>query len=213
MKTVGNLIKEARLLKNVSREKLGEMTHIKVSFIKALENGDWGNLPEFNIILGFVKSIAHFLDMDERQAVSIFRREYPPELIDSVGLKGLQNDKGVIKKFIWGPRFTFLTGVLVIVFVVILYLGFQFRKFNAAPTLIVTEPLAGQIVNGLTLGVVGKTDPDVTLDIDNQPIVVNSNGSFSAEIDISKDTKQVTLKAKSRSGKVTIVSRTIKVKP
>ena len=52
MKTIGDLLKEARNARGFSKKELGEMTHIKVSFIHALENDDWGNLPEFSTTIG-----------------------------------------------------------------------------------------------------------------------------------------------------------------
>src|SRR5258708_10872582 len=183
MKTVGDLIKEARLRRNYSREDLGEISHIKMSFIAAIEKADWENLPEFNIVIGFVKSIAHFLDIPENQAVSILRRDYPPKLIQKVNVKTKKENFG--KRFMWGPRMTFLAGVLVIILIVLGYLGFQYRKFNQPPSLIVNEPSQSEIVKGFHLNVVGQTDPDATLMVNDQPVIVNGDGSFNTQIDIN----------------------------
>ncbi len=215
MKTVGDLIQEARLSKNYSKEKLGEVTHIRTSFITAIEKADWEVLPEFAVTLGFVKSIAHFLDIPENQATSIFKREYPPKLRDSIELKGTSDDrsKEIGRKFMWGPRLTFLTAVLLIVLVVLGYLGFQYRRFNSPPSLTVNEPTQNEIVSAFTLVVKGKTEMDAIVLVNDQPVTTDSNGNFSTQIDVNTNTNMVKVIAKSRSGRVTTITRTIKVLP
>jgi transcriptional regulator with XRE-family HTH domain len=209
MQTVGNLIKEARFRKGYSRQKLGELTHIKTNFITAIETANWEELPDFNIVLGFVKVITHFLNINELQAVSIFRREYPTSILSSRRLVVHQGLKGIGKRFIWGPRFTFLAGVLIVILVVLFYLGFQYKKFSAPPTLLIIEPKESQIISSNTLQVNGKTDPDVTITVNNQPVIVNSDGSFSDQIDVNKNMTEIKIIAKSRSGKETVVTRRI----
>src|SRR5579859_4866257 len=213
MKTVGNLIKEARFRKNYSREKLSEITHIRVSFITAIENATWENLPEFSIVTGFVKTISHFLNIDANQAISLLRRDYPPKMKDSVAM--LANDrqgpktKEINKKFVWGPRLTFLAGILAVILIVLAYLGFQYKKFNSPPYLFVSQPTQNQKVTGFLLQVAGKTDPDATVTVNDQPVVLDSNGNFSTQIDLSKNTREVKIVAKSRSGKETVIMRSI----
>ncbi|HWA52212.1 MAG TPA: helix-turn-helix domain-containing protein [Patescibacteria group bacterium] len=209
MKTIGDLIKQARYKENLSRSDLGEMTHIRTEFIAAIEEANWEKLPPFSITNGFVKSIAHFLDIDENQAVSIFRRSYPPSLIKIVDKP--KNFKEVRRRFSWGPRMTFIVGVLIIILIVVGYLGFQYRKFNSSPNLIVNNPTQNEIINQPEVNVNGKTDPDATVIINGQSVIVNDDGSFAAQVDVATDTKEIDITAKSRAGKVSTVARTIKV--
>ncbi len=206
MKTVGNLIKEARLKKGLSKKDLENMTHIKSHFIDAIENADWERLPEFGVVTGFVKSISHFLDIPERQAVSIFRRDYPVILTNKTEQK---EQKEIGKRFVWGPRLTFLFGIFIIIITVIIYLVFQYGKFNSPPSLVLYVPTDGQVVSVHTLEVSGKTDRDATVMVNNQLVVVDESGNFSTAIDVSENTKEVSVTAKSRSGKVTTVTRKI----
>lgn len=207
MKTIGNLLKEARVTKGLSRGQLGEMTHIKVAFILAIETADWGNLPEFSTTLGFVKSISHFLNIDENQTLSVFRRDYPPTLREK---KEQEKTKGIENKFRWGPRITFFAGIFIILLIVLGYLGFQYRKFNLAPSLTINKPTEGQIVSSSTVEVSGKTDPDATIEVNGQTALVDNSGNFDTQIDVSKDKNQITIITKSRSGKETQIQRTIK---
>jgi len=212
MNTVGNIIKDARLKKGFSRTDLGDLTHIRTTFIAAIETGDWEKLPDFAILSGFVKSIAHFLDIDETLVMSTFRREYPPKLRElEPKMKKNPMTKELNKKIVWGPRITFLIGVFIVIFVVLGYLGFQYKKFNAPPTLSVSEPTENQTVNNYILEVDGKTDSDATVSVNDQPVIVDNSGSYTTQIEVSKDTNLIVVRAKSRSGKETTVSRRIRV--
>lgn len=209
MKTAGNLIKETRLRENISQEELGEMTHIKKSFIDAIEKSQWDKLPEPAVVTGFVKSISHFLNIDETLTVALLKREYAPVSSKTEKLKN--NTKEIGKKFIWGPRLTFFALVILILCVILGYLGFQYRNFNLPPGLTVNEPQNEQLVTSDKLPVTGKTDPDATIIINNEPVIVNGDGIFNAQIKVTTDTQEIKITAKSRSGKVTSITRTIKV--
>ncbi len=209
MKTAGNLIRARRAELNLTRNELGEMTHIKTSFIKAIEESDWSNLPELAVTIGFLKSISHFLDIDDTQVVALFRREYNPNLKTE---KQRVKTKEITKKFIWGPRLTFIALVILILSFVMGYLGFQYNKFNSPPKLIINEPKETQVKKG-ELKVSGITDHDATIEVNSQRVLVNEDGTFSTLIEVNENSKEITITAKTRSGKVSLVSRTIEVKP
>jgi cytoskeletal protein RodZ len=220
MKTVGDFIKDQRFKNNISRVELGEMTHIKTNFIKAIEESKWEDLPELPVVIGFVKSISHFLDIDETEPVALLRRSYQVTSRD-IKLKNQQNAlishpskiKNIEKRFIWNPKLTFATLVVIILFFVFGYLIFQYQKFNAPPTLIINEPSVSQKVESGELKIIGKTDTDATVTINNQPVIVSADGSFQTTLEISQSTKSIQVIAKGRSGKVSTVSRTIEVQP
>jgi len=202
MKSVGQILKEARLKKRRTRREVANATRIRESFIEAIEKGNWAALPEFPIVNGFVKAIASYLGLAPSDAVAFLRRDYPA----SAPVLTPKNPK---KEFRWGPRLTFIFGVLIIFLVIIGYLGFQYKKFVSPPNLIVTAPLDGAIIKDSPITVIGKTDSDATLTINNQPALTNSNGEFRVDLPISKTTSEIIVSAKSRSGKETVIHRKI----
>lgn len=205
MRKVGEYIRDARLKKRLSKEELGEATKIRQSFIDAIEKENWEKLPAFPVVLGFVKSISHFLDIDERETIAILRRDYPIKPV-------VVNPKPDIEtKLVWSPRKTFLVGVGVIVLLITGYLGFQYRKFQSSPNLKVSEPTEGQIVKVGEVHVAGTTDPDVTIKINNQPALVSDQGEFGENIEVDKNTTTIIIEALSRSGKMTTINRRIQV--
>ena len=80
MKTIGIFLKEARVKKRFSQEKIANETKIKKEFIISIEKENWEALPEYPVVIGFVKKISKYLKLDERQAVAFLRRDYPPRV-------------------------------------------------------------------------------------------------------------------------------------
>jgi len=206
MKTVGETLKEARVKKRYSKKKIAKITKIKEEFVEAIEGQNWDKLPEFAVVQGFVKSIAHALGLADKQAVALLRRDYPPKEV-SVNPK-----PDVGEKFRWSPKTTFLLGVGMIILFVLSYLGFEYFKFISPPRLEVIKPEENMQVENDVVNVEGKTDADATIKINNQPVIVEEDGTFSAEIEISQNTEEIVVIAVSRSGKETYVRRNIEPK-
>ncbi|PIP57517.1 transcriptional regulator, partial [Candidatus Woesebacteria bacterium CG22_combo_CG10-13_8_21_14_all_39_10] len=64
MRTIGEILKSARIKKRYSLKKVERETKIKKEFVEAIESGDWTVLPDFPVVLGFVKNLASFLEVD-----------------------------------------------------------------------------------------------------------------------------------------------------
>ncbi len=206
MKTVGEILKTARLKKRYSLKKVERETKIKKEFVEAIENGNWVALPELPVVAGFVKNLASFLEVDVKAAYATLKRDYPPQRLS------INPKPDVGGKFIWTPKYTFLVGILTTAVALFGYLGFQFVKFNSPPALEITKPSENFIVTSSKVDVSGKTDSDATVKINNQPVLVDDDGTFSGEIEVFEGTKEIVITSTSRSGKQTKVVRGIIVK-
>ena len=205
MKTIGQILKDARERKKYSPKKLEDLTKIKVLFVEALEKEKWGDLPPFPTVLGFVKSIANTLGLEANAAVAVLKRDYPPKIV------AINPKPDVSSKFVWGPKLTFAVGVGITLALILGYLFFQYSKFISPPSLSISSPQDGQIVTENFVVVEGATDTDATITANNQPVITDQDGKFSTQLDVSEGTKEVIIKAVSRSGKETTVSRKIEV--
>jgi cytoskeletal protein RodZ len=203
MKTIGQIIKEARVRKKFSRARLEEATKIKSGFIEAIEKENWNKLPEYPVLQGFVTSIAKTLKINTSQISALLRRDFPPKKLD------VNPKPDVSEKFSWSPRLTFLAGSIVVSIAIVGYLTFQYMSFISPPKLEILEPKEGQEITESVLIVKGKTDSDVVVKINNQSVLTDDEGIFSEEINIFEGTGEIEIVAISRSGKETIVRRKI----
>jgi cytoskeletal protein RodZ len=203
MKKIGQLLKEAREQKGYSLIKLENITKIKLSFIELIEKEEWNKLPAFSTVLGFVKNISTTLDIDEKMAVAILKRDYPPKKLN------INPKPDISSKFLWSPKITFIIGVSAIVVLFFGYLIFQYVRFISPPRLNVESPKQGQTISGNSVLVFGSTDVDSKLMINNQPVLIDDDGKFSVTLNIVPETKEIDVVATSRSGKMTEVKRDI----
>jgi cytoskeletal protein RodZ len=203
MKTIGQILKDSRIAKSYSLKHIEGVTKIKSGFIDSIEKENWDVLPSFPTVLGFVKSLASSLDVDQKMAVAVLKRDYPPKKLR------ITPRPDVSKKFIWSPKLTFIIGVSAVLITLLGYLSFQYFHFVSRPELTVDSPKENQVVKGNSVTVFGSTDSDAKVVINNQPIMVSPDGKFSENLDVSSETKEIVITASSRSGKTTTVSRRI----
>ena len=203
MKTVGTFLREARLRRRKSREDVEKETKIKREFVRAIEEEDWVALPDYPTVSGFVKTLAKYFEKEEGQASALLRRDYPPKVLS------INPKPDVSKKFVWEPKTSFFVGIVSVVLVVAGYLGFQYFQFVSPPDLVVEQPEEGVLVEDLVVEVAGKTDPDATIRVNNQPVIVDAVGNFFITLEISETTNEIEIKALSRSGKEASIRRNI----
>lgn len=204
MKTIGLHLKSERRAKNIDISSMEEKTKIKREFLLAIEKENWGKLPEYPVVLGFVKNISKFLNIDESKAVALLRRDYPPQKIS------INPKPDLTESFKWGPKLTFFLGISLILLIIGGYLVTQYIKFISPPYLKVVTPTQEQVVTKTFLRVSGEVDPEATLKVNNQPVLINDDGTFEAEVEIYEGTADIVFVAVSRAGKQTIISRKIK---
>ena len=197
MITIGQILKDARQKKKLSLSAVEKQTKIKKEFIELIESNSWDKLPEFPVVSGFVKNLAVFLGLSPENTNAFLRRDYPPK-------KLFINPKPDIEsKFTWSPKLTFAVGIAALSLLVLGYLGFEYTKFIKPPDLEITSPKNNEVIVSEIVKVAGSTTTDVTLTINNQPIILDQEGNFQTEIKITKDTKELKFVAISRSGKTT----------
>lgn len=209
MKPIGKIIKEERKKKNISLDELSQKTKIKKDFIKAIEKENWKLLPEFPVVLGFVKNISDTLGIGSERAAALLKRDFPPKEKD---IERINPKPDVAKEFIWSPKLTFILGIILVTLALFCYLIFQYIKFVSPPKLTIQEPSESQVVTQEDVTVKGSTDLEATITVNNQPVIVDENGNFETEIEVAENTKEVRITARSRAGKETIIKRNIDVK-
>lgn len=208
MRTVGQVLKEEREKKFYTLEEIEKATKIRKELLQALEAGQYQKLPPPTFVQGFIKNYGRFLGLNSEKLLAIFRREfadgkYPPRILES-----FTNplDK---KRFRLTPARVLGTVVLGLVLIFFAYLWFEYRFLVGGPFLEVSQPVNQFNTDLSSIKVIGRTDPEAKVNINDQEIQVDSAGKFSQEIKLSDNVNTIEISATSKSGKVTKVERTI----
>jgi cytoskeletal protein RodZ len=207
MKTVGSILKEARIAKNLTLEDVEKVTKIRAKFLDAIEEDAYQLLPSPIYAKGFVKNYGEFLGLESTRVMAFFRRQSVdikrsailPSKSEDIGSKGLRITPG---RFI-----ALVIGAFILIFLV--YFGFQYQKLYRPPTLTITTPIHESVVQEKKLDILGMTNPDATVTVNGVSVTVRSDGRFFTQITLDPGVNTITTLATSRFGKTTTIIRKV----
>jgi cytoskeletal protein RodZ len=207
MKTVGDLLKNAREQRGVSLEKIAAYTKINIKYLTAIENNDFQHLPPAAFTKGFLHTYASLVGVNAETVLAIFRRDYDQDDRGNIVLRNLIHP---VKPPRFGITPTMLTtGFSILIgLIVLIFFGFQVIQYSAAPPLAMNEPAEGIITTSPVM-VKGSTSNQATVMINNRSAMVEPSGAYAVELQLSPGEHTIVVIATSRSGKKTTKERTI----
>lgn len=208
---VGQRLYEERKRCGLSIEDVSKATKIRISFLSALEKGDYRKLPSSTYSYGFVRNYAKFLGLPEEEILALFKREYDEDKFYKILPEGLARGKDFPLRRI---RFAQTFKVVILIFAVfLLYILFQYRYAILNPPLDISSPKEGEAIELPEVFVSGKTDSNATLFVNNEAVLLDKEGNFKKSISVFPGKAKVTVKAVNKFGRTTIIERNIEVKP
>lgn len=183
MKKLGEILREARIQKRLSPEEVARSLLLKKEVIKALEEGDWANLPEAAYVRGFIKNYADLLGLDARRLLALHRAEYDER-------KYLKRPREHKRRLMFTPN---LIAPLTAAFAVIIFLAYltvQYTSILSAPKLEIYTPADDITTTATVVEVSGETEEGTTVSIDGQLVRIDQSGNFNYQIKL-KDGKNV----------------------
>jgi cytoskeletal protein RodZ len=201
MKTVGVILREARIAKGLTIEQIEHITKIRRKFLEAIEADDYSNLPSVSYAKGFVHNYADILGLNTSHVMAFFRRQTKEVSRSSLLPKGVSEPLNRTFFTLTPSRFlgSIVSG-LVIVF--LLYFGLQYRRTQQPPVLVIESPQNGITVTDKRIDVLGKTDTDATVAINGVSVLIRTDGKFFDQISLEPGVNTITVTATSRFGKV-----------
>ncbi len=205
-KNLAEFLKEKRQNKNLSLNKLSDLTKIQVYHLEALEAGRFEKLPPSVYRAGIFKRLAKFLDIDKNEIIRMYKQEVQTVEVSSYNgniIKLKQNINFVLTQ----RKLAIFLGIL---FLILLstYLSYQF-KFLVGPPNLAVDPKKDMVTQQESLMVKGKTDGGVDLTVNGENVYVASNGSFSKEVQLTGGINVIEVEAINNFGKSTKIVRQI----
>ncbi len=206
----GARLYEERIKKGYTLEEVSKATKIRSSFLTYIEKGEYKKLPSGTYANGFVRNYAKFLGLPENELLALFKREYDEEKFQKVLPEGLlRRDDFPLKRIKFAQTFK----VLILIFtVLVVYIIFQYRAAIFNPMLSVSSPKENSIISSQTVNVVGKSDPDSAVFVNNEIASLDKNGNFTKKLNVFPGKAKITIKAVNNFNKTTILERNIEVK-
>lgn len=209
MQRVNELLKASRLKKNISLEKAEKDTKIRQTILQHLEEGEYDLLPSSTFVKGLIKNYGNYLGLSSDFLLALYRREFAPPK----SFKSSQTTPFPLGKtaFILTPRQKISLSALFFTLVFGAYLAFQYFSYWRPPTLMVDTPLDQSRITTATVEVVGRTDPDAQIVINNQAIQLQRDGIFTQVVVLQPGINTITIVATSKSSQKTQITRTVVV--
>ncbi len=211
MKSVGQLLHQARKEHQLTISELARITKIGPEYLTAIEADRFDRLPSATFTKGFITNYAKAVGVDPAKAQAIFRRDFDFNRQGKIIPRGMTNPLKNPSRF-YNPKTTTLAIGLIVAILVGLYIANQLFTFTQAPTITLTSPTQ-EIISGPMIHISGKTTTDATITVNNQPIATNASGEFSTTLDLPPGDHTLIIKSQSRDGKTRTLTRFITVEP
>lgn len=207
MKTVGQILTEARLSKNLTLEEVEIATKIRKKTLSDLEKGSWKDLPSSTFVKGLIRNYGKFLGLDDRELLAFYRREVDEKLVGKKISVTVPKTKGLRLT----PQVVTVSAVAIFVLAIVSYLFFQYQSFTGSPLLEISEPKDNTKVTSAEVNLIGKTWEDAILKVNGQQVQVSPGGTFSLSLALNPGLNTITVTAANKFGKISTVKRTVVV--
>lgn len=208
--TIGELLHAERTAHRMSIAELAKRTRIRPEYLEALEEDNFVVLPAATFVQGYIKAYSQVFGLDYRPLLGLLRRDYKEghrgQLVSREFLRP------VLKKRHISTSITGVIAVLAVVFVVIVgYVGVQWYQLSQPPEVTLISPEENEVV-AAQVEIAGQTEPEAVVEVNDQPVALQPDGTFSAQIILPREgINTITVEASDRQGKMRLVQRTVYV--
>lgn len=202
--TLGEKLKKLRGDFRMSLSEISKSTRIQVKYLEYLESGEYNKLPADVYVRGFLRSYAHYLNIDEQALINLYERERHIQVnLNQETEKKTFNVKNLsISSLVITPRLLVIVMIFLLVGGSFFYLFREFQAFAGAPRLIILSPAENATtIETDEIIVQGKTDKGARVSINNQSVFVGGDGEFSDKLILQAGLNTVTVVAINRFDK------------
>ena len=207
-KSLGEILREGRQQNNWSLEELSLKTEIAVKYLEALERGRYHLIPGDVYISQFLKKLAKLYNFNEKS----FHKIYQQELAQQPKLSSLPAKKPLAFSWLSPKNFKYLI-ILLIILAFGGYFGWEIKNIFQQPKLTIYSPLPQTITEKPFIEISGKTEPEATVEINQQQILAQPDGTFTQSVDLSMGLNIFTVSAVKKHSKANEQTISILRKP
>ncbi len=209
MVTVGEVFKNKRENLKISLDTASSETKIQKRFLQYIEKDEFSPFESEVFLTGFIKIYAKYLNLDINKVLALYRRTNPNKKVEQEAvLKQPAPRKG---KLNITPKLIITVMLILFALSVIGYILLQIYKFQSPPKLEVLQPPQDSNVSQESIRVEGRTEKDVSIEINGVVIEIAEDGTFSADEKLVEGTNMITIKAKKNNNDVQETVETRKV--
>ncbi|PJA92484.1 MAG: hypothetical protein CO133_02960, partial [Candidatus Komeilibacteria bacterium CG_4_9_14_3_um_filter_37_5] len=181
--TVPEALKRAREQAGFDLLTCAKKLSIQVKYLEALEDGAYEQLPGEIYVRQWLRAYGVFLNLDHKWLIKEYQKER------GVQIQFISFDRPEIKINSWlnfiTPRKLQLFGLGLIGLAIFVYLTQQVFFLMRPPQLTVVEPPNNFITNERMINIIGRTEQEAEVRINDQMALLDQSGNFSAAINLA----------------------------
>jgi len=208
--SAGEALAKARQRKRLTLEDAARDLKIQRRYLRDIESAHYDVLPAEVHTIGFIRSYARYLDLDEKNVVDLYKKE----LSIIKNLAGKKSKSKPAKTYsntavIVTPRFIKIGAIILLILGLFGYLWYQISGLSVAPKLIISQPAQDTTVSDSQIEIVGETKPGANITINEQSVYVDSEGVFRETVSLQEGLNMVEIVATNKLDRKSVVERKV----
>ncbi len=214
IETLSEYLSEVRRNLNLSAEEVCSKAGMSLKFLEGLETGQLKNLPADVYVYGFLRQLGAIYAVNADELISQYKKERGIVQQLSKNQQAISSDwKKKFDKLIITPKLVSVGAGLLFIAITVGYIIWQVWSINKMPSLTIIFPPDNSVIAGSAVEIRGQTDSGMSVEINHQPVFVDSQGAFRTELGLSAGPRQIFITAKNRFNKSISKSINITAQP
>lgn len=211
--TLGEKLKKIREDAGVSINEIAKATKVRKRYLEMIEEEKFDSLPPDVYVRGFLNSYAKYLGIESSDVLRLYEKESGIQK----NIKNVRKPKKRKKRFqmpsiVVTPNILAMFFFVLIVAVGIVYFYREVGKFSQEPRLVITHPSNNLSIESSSVDIVGISDKDSHVTINNQPVFVNDDGEFRENISLQKGVNELEVRSVNKFDNETVKKISISAK-
>ncbi|MEK7512215.1 MAG: helix-turn-helix domain-containing protein [Patescibacteria group bacterium] len=210
IQTLGEKLQKHRHEKGLSLEKAARAINTNVIYLKLFERNDYQKLPADIYAINILKHYSNLLNLNPATVIDLFKKEKTLFLKTrkKPTLQALTNFQKLLNKFL-NPKTLKYFIILLLLAAVFSYIGKAINKIVSPPLLVVNQPAENLITLENQITIQGYSEKEVSLKINDRPLLSDKQGGFNLTIDLQKGLNIIKISAQKKHSKEQVVYRKI----
>ncbi|MBT4349622.1 helix-turn-helix domain-containing protein [bacterium] len=208
--TIADRFKKTRLEQDLSLTDVHQATKIQIKYLEALEDGDYQALPGEIYIRTWIKIYSEFLNLPKHELLADYKLEKiiraktdQPEKVSKQTSSKFSFKKRLMK--ILRPYFLKRAAIVLILLIFLSYLAWEINNIVSPPFINITDPANNIKTIDSSIDIIGQTEPEVQLMINNELVLLDKQGYFIENINLSPGLNKLQISAKKKHSRAQVV--------
>lgn len=214
-KTFGQNLKEVRESRKLDIDFCSYTLKIHRKYLEGIEKDDYSIFESYYQAFGFVQNYLEFLDLKTSENIPKWRAMFYDSFNhqDKNYTRYYKPKKKIMINLNLSLSKILYTSLTIIIISFLAYIGYSFSQTLSNPVLEIFSPRNNDVVENDLIDISGKTDSDSVLKINNEKIIIQTDGSFSTSLKLAEGINNFKFSSLNPYGKESVKILTVIYRP